>query len=115
MGTIYQPPVGIDPPEFISGEPYETYNKRCEEFVGRVKEFCKTTSRCPEAGQEVDFPVGDGCARYIIHSLKPVKLIHLAVGDNWHYEYIHRLTAADLRKHIRNEEGLMKLFSRKTA
>jgi len=115
MGTIYSKIPNLDPPDLKSYyekskyrdsmKNYDLYKKDCETYVEKVKNFCKTTygKTCKEAGKEIQFQVGDGHARYIIASLKPVKLIHLDIGDQWEFPYIHRLTASDLRNRITKE------------
>ena len=113
MGTIYSRIPKLDPPDLKDYttlkqntiKSYDQYKKDCEEYVEKVKAFCKTTygKTCKEAGKEIQFPVGDGAARYIIATLKPVKLIHLDIGDQWEFPYVHRLTASDLRNRITKE------------
>lgn len=115
MGKIYASPPEIEVPEFKSGEPWQDYEKRCDTHVKAVKQWAKTNGAGPEAGQEVDFPQGDGYARYIVFSLKPVKLIHLNVGDAWQYPYAHRLTASDIRDVLRKDSSLKSFFSKKAA
>lgn len=111
MGTIYHRIPNIILPDIQNYmilkqntiNSFEQYMKDCEEYVEKVKNFCKTTygKTCKEAGREVQFPVGDGHARYIIATLRPVKLIHLDIGDQWEFPYINRLTATDIRNRIR--------------
>jgi hypothetical protein len=67
----------------------------------------------PESGKEITFPVADGRARYIVVSLKPVVMIHDDTGDAWNYDYVHRLTAADIRTKIKQQNDLNKLINKK--
>lgn len=114
MSKIYDGIVGLDIPEFKSGvEKFDAYNARCEEYVRRVKALAKSEGTCPEAGKEIRFPVGDGYARYVIQSMKPVRLIHLAVHDRYHFEYVGRLTASDIRKELSAQASLDRLFSKR--
>jgi hypothetical protein len=113
MGTIYSRIPNINIPSIQNYmalkqntiKSFDLYMKDCEEYVEKVKNFCKTTygNTCKEAGKEIQFQVGDGHARYIIATLRPVKLIHLDIGDQWEFPYIHRLTAADIRNRITKE------------
>jgi hypothetical protein len=102
MGTIYKAPKELKIPEFCS--PWEKYEKKCNSFV---KAWAKANGNGPEAGLEVSFQ-----ARYVVVSLKPVKLIHLAVGDAWEYPYVHRLTAKDIRDNLKSRKSLDRLFKK---
>jgi hypothetical protein len=99
MGKIYSAPKEIKRPTFCS--PWEKYQKKCNEFVDKVKAWAKTKGSGPEAGEEVNFPIADGRARYIIVSLKPVVMIHLDVADGYQYPYAHRLTASDIQNELK--------------
>jgi hypothetical protein len=109
MGTIYSGIQGIRKPS-IKGN-WKTYVEREEAYVDKVRNWAKENNpHCPEAGKEIRFSVADGYARYVVLSLKPVQLVHLATGDAWHFQYIDRLTAGDIRKEIKKVEALEKLF-----
>lgn len=114
MAKIFSPPEGFDPPQ-LNTDNIRGYFDECEEFVESLKKAIKESygPQCPEAGKEIRFPVGDGYARYIVARLKPVELIHVPVGDCWHFEYVNRLTASDVRKEIKKVEGLRALFGSK--
>ena len=114
MGTIYKAPKGFIAPDIRKYQNnFNKYWKDCEKYVSGIKKAIKKGygQTCPEAGEEVTFPVADGKARYIVATLRPVRLIHVDTGDAWHYQYIHRLTATDIRKEIKNQKAFNKLFS----
>lgn len=108
MAKIYGGVEGIAKPQM--SEDFNDDLKAEEEYIKKIVEYAKKANLCPEAGKELDFPVADGYARYIVLSLKPVQLIHLDVGDAWQYHYVNRLTASDIRKEIKNRETLEELF-----
>jgi len=115
MAKIFNPPKGYTPPDigpYAKKGTIDQYLKDCEKYVDRLKAAIKEShsSVCPEAGEEVRFPVGDGYARYIVANLKPVELVWIDVGDKWHFQYVHRLTAADIREELRSEKAMRKLF-----
>ena len=115
MGKIYAGVDGLKVPEItalsFSGN-IDKYFEECEKYVEQVKASAKANGNCPEAGKEISFPVADGCARYVVIGLKPVELVHLAIGDAWTYQYAHRLTASDIRAEIKRREALNKMFSK---
>jgi len=78
----------------------EGYRKACQEYVEKVVAFAKRLGKGKYAGKIVRFPVADGYARYVVMSLKPVKLLHLQDGDGWDFQYIERLTAKDIKEAI---------------
>ncbi len=109
MGTIYSNVEGITTPEI--GTDWDKYSEREEAYVTAVKKWAKNNNPlCKQAGEEISFPVADGRARYIVLSLKPVELVHLAVGDAWQFQYANRLTATDIRAEIKRRTALNKLF-----
>lgn len=119
MGKIYSGIQGLKLPDYgkflktcKAKDPYREYEKIEERYVESIIASAKAAAKCPEAGEEVHFPQGDGYARYVILNLKPVELIHLAVGDAWHFPYIERLTAEDIRKRMTNDKAIRKLFTK---
>jgi hypothetical protein len=116
MGKVYLAPKGYDAPDiqdYTKAGNFNKYFEDCEKYVDRLKKVTRESyqDQCPEAGKEIRYPVGDGYARYVIARLRPVELVWLDVGDKWQYEYIHRLTASDIRKELKRSESLKKLFS----
>ena len=119
MAKIFDPPEGFNPPDirsYVGSRSYKDnindYFKACENYVKSIKKFARDAHRdvCPEAGEEIRFPVGDGYAQYIVARLKPVELIHVDSGDDWHFQYAHRLTASDVREEIRHNKAMNNLF-----
>jgi hypothetical protein len=119
MGKIFLPPKGFKSPDIrkytstLKKSSINEYFKDCEKYVDKIKKTVRDSFRaeCPEAGEEIRFPEGEGYARYIIARLKPVELIWIDVGDQWQYRYAHRLTATDIRKELKNNKALRAMFS----
>jgi hypothetical protein len=113
--AVYSTPKEIGAaPEFSVNEQFEEYEKHVEAFVKSVVEWAKKNGSGALCGEEIRFGVGDGYARYIVLSLRPVKLIHLPVGDRWQFQYAHLLRAQDIREEVRKMKGAIK-FSRQGA
>jgi hypothetical protein len=114
--AVYAPPKELgQPPEIAQPFDFNTYQRACDKFVQSVKDWAKLYGSSECRGEEIDFPVADGHARYIILSLRPVKLIHLPVGDGWQFNYAHLLRAADVRKEVQRNKSMAKMFSPKAA
>lgn len=113
MGKVYSPPQEVGPEPQIGGSinfSFKKYHQECQEYVAKIVAYAKNNGSGDCAGKEIGFGVADGRARYIVFSLSPVKLIHVPTGDAYQFQYAHRLTAADIRKQIKQEAGLVKLF-----
>lgn len=119
MAKIFSAPKGFKAPEFKDyidmDNSVQEYIKAQESYVSEIKKAIRNAYRaqCPEAGKEIQFPVGDGKACYVVAKLKPVELVWIDGGDNYHFEYANRLTASDVRKEIKKVEGLRSIFSKK--
>lgn len=110
MTTVYTEIEGLPVPPLDMD--WEKHLALEAEYVQKVKEYAAKHGKGPFAGREVGFPVADGYARYVVLSLSPCKLIHLAVGDAWHFQYIERLTGKDIRKKIESADAVNRLFGR---
>jgi len=114
MATIYAPPKEVgNPPQFEPGGDFRKRMKDEEAWVAELAAWAKQNGNGSEAGEEIRFPVGDGYARYIVLSMRPVKLIHIPTFDAYSFQYANRLTAADIREKIRSARAMRKLFSSK--
>ena len=109
MATIYAPPSEVPVPGFN----LDTWQEDHKRFIDALRAWCQQHNAAPETGEIIRFQVADGYAQYMIYSLKPVKLVHIPLGgDAYTFPYINRLTAADVRKEVRREQAIRKLFSR---
>lgn len=98
---------GIQVPEF--NVDFDVQQKAEAEYIEKIVAFAEKNGKGNLRGKLVRFPVADGQAQYVIFA--PSTLIHLAVGDGWHLPYIERLKPADIRKKVKQQEGLRKLFA----
>jgi hypothetical protein len=114
MAKIYSAPKEVGAaPEITHPFDFEAYEKATQKHIADVVKYAKDNGSSELAGEIVRFPVGDGYAQYVVFSLKPVQLIHLAVHDRWHFQYANRLTATDIRKEVRYMKGMAELFGSK--
>lgn len=117
--TIYSAPAEIgDPPELD----YSNRDDRSwEEFYApegkweeAVKAWCRTNGSGELRGEEVRWGRGDGYARYVVYTEKPLGLIHLATGDAWQIDDIMRrgLRLSDVRANVASQKKMAELFGR---
>lgn len=111
MARIYAPPAGFEPPEFDPSLTFEEEDQREREYLGRLATAIRgaTSSKDPAIGKEVSWCHGDGHARYMVNSVRPLSLIHLALGDGWRLPAAHErgLSLADVRHQIKGERAWM--------
>jgi len=72
---------------------FNAYDAACKVFIQEVKDFCKKNSKCPDAGEELNFPMGDGYAQYILLDYR--QMVFLNVMDAYQISDAH---ARGLRK-----------------
>lgn len=113
MAQIYSPPPEcLDPP---SWDINLTHGENCiaeEEWIENLRawviaEFGKKNDYIGEIVQE---GVGDGYAQYMVASLRPLKLIHLPVGDAWNFRWAHKWNATDVKQMVDGQIAMRKLF-----
>jgi hypothetical protein len=111
MATISAAPKEVGPvPQFDHTKPYKEHEKAMATFIKKVEVWAKKNGSSELAGKQIRFQVADGYAQYVVVSLTPVKLIHLAIGDAWEFQYANRLRAADIREQVRREDALDRIF-----
>ena len=114
MAKVYNPPSNIKVPslsDFIiprfDHKAYETANQN---YIAEVKEYLKAWADKPSFGEVISFQVADGYAQYLVVNLKPVTLVHLPLGDAWHYEGASKLTAKNVLDSIKRKKSLEEIF-----
>lgn len=111
MAKIYSGIDGIKCPK-IEDYPrdYDAYDKACTDYLEKVKKNLSETGRGPCRGKMIRSPRGDGYAIYVVASLNPLELVHIATGDAWDDPNAEYWTAAQVKAMIQREEGMRKLF-----
>ena len=110
MAKIYASPKHIQPPELTIRD-VDEYWKECDEYIKKVQEWVRAQTSGEYIGEVVNFTVCDGYAKYVVWSLKPVKLIHLDIADGYQFQYANRLTAKDIKDKINYAKALDNLFN----
>lgn len=111
MGNIYSTPEALPVPAF---DDLDTYEERVEQYHNELREWCIKHGKGKDRGKVARFPFADGHASYYIVSLRPLKLIHDATGDAWHFPYIERLTAMDIRENAEVNSRIGELYAKKS-
>jgi hypothetical protein len=116
MAKIFAPPkeVPVPKPDYENFD-LEKYQKDVESFTAKLREYCLANGKDTERGETITFPVADGCAQYMVFSMKPVKLIHMPLGDAWEYQDADLQTAMIIREKIHRQKAFAAIFSRDPA
>lgn len=104
MAKVFLPPEEIKLPVYEIGE-YEKNDKEMEAYIEKVVQWCKDNSKCKDAGEIISFPVGDGCARYVV--FKYTELLWLEEGDCYSIPEAHSrgLRKADIVEKINQQKA----------
>jgi hypothetical protein len=97
---VYSGIEGIEKPTGYGDD----YQQKTEEYVEKIKAEARKRSKGAYVGKEVRFQVADGYAVYVIASEKPMSLIHLDIYDGYQEQYVHRLTARDIKEEVDRRE-----------
>ena len=82
-----------------------------DEYLKSVKDFLLTQSKGKNVGEILNFPVADGMAQYMVAKMRPLALIHIALGDAYNFQYAHLLTAKEVNSKIDTQKRMDKIFS----
>jgi hypothetical protein len=110
--VIYQAPDGIIVPNPFETKDRAEYLRLEEQYIAQVKALAKkrTKDNPKEVGEVIRFQVADGYAEYVVMSMKPLELIHLAHMDAYEFQYIDLMTAEKVREIIKQQKAMEKLF-----
>ena len=87
--------------------------KNEEQYVIDLKKELKSMGyKGKNFGEILRFQVADGYAEYMVVSMRPLKLMHLPLGDAWDFQYAHLLTAKEVNEKIEGKKALAKIFSK---
>ena len=111
---VYRTPEGIKLPDWRD---YKNWRENEEKYIQQLRdwlEFNGYTDADDYAGKIVRFGVGDGYAQYMVIKLKGgCEVMHLELGDAWHYQHIERLLKKDLVANIKQQEAWAKIIATK--
>ena len=113
MTKVYSAPKTIERPklDIHKYDGFEEYERQQQKYIERVRQFVKKRKpRGQLVGEIIRFGVADGYAQYMVASLRPLELIHLDLGDGYHFQYVERITAQDVRELVEREKSLAELF-----
>jgi len=112
MADIYSAPSEVRLPK-LDFSNMETYNKDCERYINDLTNHIKDMGyKGKNVGEIVKFAVADGYAEYMVLSMKPMRLVHIPLGDAYEFPYAHLMTASEITKKLEGQKMMEKLFSK---
>lgn len=109
--TIYGGIEGIEAPEITVGD-FKEYQKACDKYIEDLRAQCKANSKQKYVGEIIKFGVADGYALYMVYSMKPLELIHIATMDAWHFQHVDLMTPERVAEMIENDKKIAELFKK---
>ena len=113
MAEVYSALSTVPTPKFPQPYNHEEYQKNEDKYVADIKKELKSMGyKGKNFGEIIMFPVADGNALYMVVSMRPLKLMHLPLGDAWDFQYAHLLTAKEVNEKIEGKKAWDKVFSK---
>ena len=111
MGVkIYSTPKEVELPK-TTFQNVSEWEKLEKQYIQDLKKYIMSIGyKGKNVGEIIKFPVADGYAQYMVLSMRPLQLIHLELGDAWHFPQAHLMTTKEVNKKIDSEKSLAKLF-----
>lgn len=107
--AIYRVPKKIEKPVF-SFKNIRQYDIDVEKYINEIKKFCEEYGSGDYRGKIFSFGVADGKAMYMVFSIKPLKIIHIDVYDEYQYDGIVYMKGKDIINKIEQEAKFNDLF-----
>jgi len=110
MTEIYSAPQEVRLPK-LDFSNMRTYNKDCNRYVSDLVKHIKDMGyKGKNVGEIVKFAVADGYAEYMVLSMKPVRLVHIPLGDAYEFPYANLMTAKEINQKLDAQKKLAELF-----
>ena len=112
MVDIYSAPSEVRLPK-LDFSNMQDYNKDCKRYISDLTKHIKDMGyKGKNVGEIVRFAVADGYAEYMVLSMKPMRLVHIPLGDAYEFQYAHLMTASEITKKLEGQKMMEKLFSK---
>ncbi len=110
---IYSGVEGIEVPQF-DWKNIEAYKEASKKYVDDLRtELLKQSPNGKNVGVEIQFPVADGYARYMVASMRPLELVHIALDDAYHFSDVELYTAKQIQLKVDQAIARNAFFAKK--
>jgi hypothetical protein len=99
-------------PVFKSGDNFDAFTKREDQFEKSLVEWAKDSSTYQYAGNIIRFPIADGYAKYVVYNGH--LLAHIETSDAYAIPspYLRGLTSDDIEASVKFENHRNALFEK---
>jgi hypothetical protein len=105
---VYDPPTHMKQPETYD-IPWQEIQQVEQKYLEELKAYLlERNPNGKNVGEIIYFPVADGHAQYMVASMRPLELVHIPLGDAWHFQYVERLKVKDIEDQIKRNSFLVK-------
>jgi len=112
MAEIFKAPSAVALPETDwSNYNQETYEANENKYLAELVSYINDMGyKGKNVGEVLRIPECDGHAQYMVMSMKPVRLIHLELGDAWGSQFAELLTAKKVNEMLNADKKMKELF-----
>ena len=99
---IYNAPEELELPKFdFANFNAKVHQEKEDKYIEDLKQHMRELGYDGKnMGEILRFPAADSYAQYMVVSMRPLMLVHLALGDAWGFQYAHLLTAKEVQEKI---------------
>jgi len=110
--TIYSAPEEIKKPEFdFANFNAKKHQEKEDQYIKDLEQWLRKNGyNGKNVGKTIKFPVADSYAVYMVIEMKPLKLMHVPIGDEWHYDNVDLMTAKRVQEKIDANKRMEKLW-----
>jgi len=114
---IYNAPEEVKQPTIDwSNYDHEKYQAACDKYLQALKAKLQEMGfRGKNVGEVVKFPIADGYAMYMVISMRPLRLMHIPLGDSYHYPNVDLMTAQRIQEVIDAQKALEEMIANNTS
>ena len=112
MAQIFKAPSEVKLPSYDWSNANNWEKDESEYKKALVKHINNMGYKGKNVGECIRIPHADSYAEYMVLSMKPLRLIHLELGDAWSSQFAELLTAKKVNQMIDADKAMAKLFSK---
>lgn len=111
MAEIFSAPEEIKQPE-LNFESFDKYEQECDQYLIDLKDHIQSMGyKGKNVGEIIRLPWADGSADYMVLSMRPMRLIHIPLGDAWDHPDADQLTAKRVQEKLDSQKAMELLFA----
>lgn len=115
MAKIYSMPNAAEW-EKKEGESWDEYMKRESAMFDALQTTSDALPKGELKGLLISTPHADSAAYYVVHSVKPLALLHVPFCDKWRNTYFERsITVTEIKRMQKSQAEISAMFAKRKA